>query len=269
MISMKKFTLSIIATFLLISVAGAQVLSDLSTNEIQSVDLSGKYVGKRYQYAPNKKTIMQTFEYEFELKQSGDIITGVSTIIKANGEYADIKLRGLIIGDKLHFEEYEIVNQDKDPNMVWCFKSGALNIKKDGESLKLVGATDSYIPGYFIPCTGGTTDLTKVDNSNNYKMDINPGLAGVDMSINLGVSPNPFVDRAKINYILSSSATVTLEVYDITGKKVATLENNASKNAGNYNVDFSAKNAGLAAGVLIAKLAVNGKVYSSQMVQMK
>ena len=85
----------------------------------------------------------------------------------------------------------------------------------------------------------------------------------------MNVFPNPFVESTQINYTLAANSTVTLEVFDITGRKITTLENNTAKNAGTYSVDFSAKAAGLAAGVLIAKLTVNGKVYSSEMVQMK
>ena len=267
---MKRTILTIITVFALITAVSAQAtLSELSTSELKSIDLSGKYVGKRHQYTPDHTAIMQSFEYEFNIKQSGDLISGTSTIIKADGEYADIKLRGMIVGDKLYFEEYQIVNQDKDPSMVWCYKSGALNIKKDGDNLKLVGATNSYMAEYYIPCTGGVTDLTKVDNSNNFKKDEAGATATQDASINMGVSPNPFLDATKINYSIPNNANVTLEVYDITGKKVTTLENNIAKNAGQYDVDFSAKSYGLAAGVLIAKLTVNGKIYSSEMVQMK
>lgn len=268
---MKRFTLTIVAFLAMTAAVSAQSLSELTASEIKSVDLSGKYVGKRHQFNQDHKTIMQSFEYEFNLVQNGDIISGTSTIIKANGEYADIKLRGMVVGNKLYFEEYEIINQDKNKDMVWCFKSGALNIRKDGDALKLMGNTDSYMADYYIPCTGGTTDLVKVDNSNNFKKDENavPAGSALDASIKMDVFPNPFVDGTKISYTISDNANVTLEVYDIQGRKVAVLENNAARNAGAYSVDFSAKSNGLSAGVLIAKLSVNGKVFSSEMVQMK
>jgi hypothetical protein len=265
---MKKFTLTIIAAFVIITGVNAQALTNLTPNELNTLDLSGKYTGQRHQFSPDKKTIIQSFVYEFDLTQTGDKISGVSTIIKDNGEYADIKLRGMIVRDKLYFEEYQTITEDKDPTMVWCYKTGALTIQKDGDNLKLTGNTDSYIPEYYIPCTGGTTDLTKIDNTNNFKKD-NTGdvAASIDAAIDLGVSPNPFAGATKISYSISNSANVTLEVYDIQGQKVSTLENNTAKIAGAYNVDFIAT--GVAAGVLIAKLTVNGKVYSSEMVQMK
>lgn len=283
---MKQFTLTLLVLFVLTGAASAQTqakqqyakvaanmanLAKLSPTELNTIDLSGKFSGQRHQFTADKKSILQSFEYEFNIVQTGNLISGTSTIIKENGEYGDMKLRGMIVGDKLYFEEYEIVNQDKDPNMVWCFKSGALSIRKNSDNmLKLTGATESFMSDSYLPCTGGTTNLSKVDNSNNFKIDETAASTAATEAVNdMNVFPNPFVEATKINYTLAANSTVTLEVYDISGRKVTTLENNTAKNAGTYSVDFSAKNAGLAAGVFIAKLTVNGKVYSSEMVQMK
>ncbi|MCW3124797.1 MAG: hypothetical protein JWO03_455 [Bacteroidetes bacterium] len=268
---MKKLTLTIASVLFIISASTAGVISDLSSNELKSTDLSGKYVGKRHQFNADKKTIMQTFEYEFELKQEGNTITGVSTIIKENGDYADIKLRGTVVGDKLYFEEYEIANQSKDANMVWCYKSGALSIKKDGDRLKLTGATNSYMADYYIPCTGGMTDLTKVESSPNLDPNVTIGTNGgvLNGENTLTVYPNPFVENTQISYTLSADAKVSTEVYDITGRRVAILETETAQTAGRHAINFNAKNYGLAAGVLIAKVSIDGKIYSSEMVQMK
>lgn len=251
--------------------AAIQKLTKLTPAELNTIDLSGKYTGKRHQFTSDKKSILQSFEYELNIVQTGNLISGTSTIIKENGDYGDIKLRGMIVGDKFYFEEYEILNQNKDPNFIWCFKSGALSIRKNSDNmLKLVGATESFMSDSYLPCTGGTSDLTKVDNSNNFKIDEAAASATTAEEVNnMNVFPNPFVESTQINYTLTANSTVTLEVFDISGRKITTLENNTAKNAGAYSVDFSAKAAGLAAGVLIAKLTVNGKVYSSEMVQMK
>ena len=284
---MRKFTLPTLVLLIMIIATGVpaqtespalqavngaiQKLTKLTPAELNTIDLSGKYTGKRHQFTSDKKSILQSFEYELNIVQTGNLISGTSTIIKENGEYGDIKLRGMIVGDKFYFEEYEILNQDKDPNFIWCFKSGALSIRKNSDNmLKLVGATESFMSDSYLPCTGGTSDLTKVDNSNNFKIDEAAASATTAEEVNnMNVFPNPFVESTQINYTLAANSTVTLEVFDITGRKITTLENNTAKNAGTYSVDFSAKAAGLAAGVLIAKLTVNGKVYSSEMVQMK
>ena len=267
---MKRLTLTFAAIILFFSAAMAGTISELSASELKTVDLSGKYVGKRHQFNTDRATIMRSFEYEFELKQSGNIITGVSTIIKENGDYADIKLRGVVVGDKLYFEEYEIMNQAKDPGFVWCFKSGALNIKKDGDRVKLMGKTDSYMAEYYLPCTGGITDLTKVESSSNLNTkELIVSGSEIGSGNSLTVYPNPFVAQTQIIYTIANDAKVSTEVYDITGRRVAVLENETTKAAGRYTVDFNAANYGLAAGVLIAKVSVDGKILSSEMVQMK
>lgn len=270
--AMKKTALTLATVFVVLTITFAQSLTELSPGQLQALDLSGKYVGKRNQFSPDRKSIMQTFEYQFDLQQNDHIISGTSTIIKSNGDYADMKIRGLLVGNKLYFEEYEILNQFKDPNMVWCYKSGSLNIQLSGDQLKLSGVTNSYMADWYIPCTGGTTDLTKVDNSTNFKSDL--GTTGEQAvatisNIEMAVSPNPYVESTKIMYSLPENSSISLEVFDLSGRKVAVLESNKSKNSGAYSVDFSGKSYGLSAGVFIAKLTVNGQVYSSEMVQMK
>jgi len=66
--------------------------------------------------------------------------------------------------------------------------------------------------------------------------------------------PNPFNPTTKINYTIPVDSKVTLEIYDITGQKVATLFNGDIK-AGYYNFDFAAGN--LASGVYIYRLSAS------------
>jgi hypothetical protein len=51
--------------------------------------------------------------------------------------------------------------------------------------------------------------------------------------------PNPFNPRTKITYSIKEEGLVTLKVYDVLGKEVATLVNE-NKPAGNYEVEFNA-----------------------------
>ncbi len=67
--------------------------------------------------------------------------------------------------------------------------------------------------------------------------------------------PNPFNPTTKINFALPKSGLVSMKVYDILGKEVATLVNEV-KNAGNYTVDFNASS--LTSGVYFYKVSVNG-----------
>jgi len=52
--------------------------------------------------------------------------------------------------------------------------------------------------------------------------------------------PNPFNPSTTINYSIGEKGLVTLKVYDILGKEVATLINE-NQEAGNYSIQFSAK----------------------------
>ena len=66
--------------------------------------------------------------------------------------------------------------------------------------------------------------------------------------------PNPFNPTTKIEYSIPKSSLITLKVYDILGKEVATLVNE-EKPAGNYSIQFIAEN--LSSGIYFYKLSVS------------
>lgn len=78
--------------------------------------------------------------------------------------------------------------------------------------------------------------------------------------------PNPFNPSTQIGYTISESSHVTLRVYDLLGRQVATLvdENRA---AGSYKVTFNA--AGLSSGVYIYRLESAGQVLTNRMTLLK
>lgn len=67
--------------------------------------------------------------------------------------------------------------------------------------------------------------------------------------------PNPFNPTTMIGYELPFDANVTVKVYDITGKEVASLVS-AYKTAGNHSINFNASN--LSSGVYFYKLNASG-----------
>lgn len=66
--------------------------------------------------------------------------------------------------------------------------------------------------------------------------------------------PNPFNPSTVINFSLPQSGFVTIKVYDLVGREVATPANGYQE-AGSYAVDFDAT--GLSAGMYLYKLQVN------------
>ncbi|HSW55579.1 MAG TPA: T9SS type A sorting domain-containing protein, partial [Ignavibacteriaceae bacterium] len=68
--------------------------------------------------------------------------------------------------------------------------------------------------------------------------------------------PNPFNPSTTIQFSLPKSGDVTLKVYDILGREVATLLNE-TKNAGSYEVDFNASQ--LSSGIYFYQLSVGNE----------
>ncbi len=79
--------------------------------------------------------------------------------------------------------------------------------------------------------------------------------------------PNPFNPQTAIDFSLLALSNVTLKVYDILGREVATLINNEKKDAGKYSVQFDATN--LPSGIYIYKLTAGSFIEMKKMVLMK
>jgi hypothetical protein len=78
--------------------------------------------------------------------------------------------------------------------------------------------------------------------------------------------PNPFNPTTNINYSINESGAVTLKVYDMTGREVATLVNERMS-AGSHQVQFDASN--LSSGVYIYSLQANGVRLTNKMTLIK
>ena len=69
--------------------------------------------------------------------------------------------------------------------------------------------------------------------------------------IELNVYPNPFNQRCKLSYLLHSAVKVQITVYDLTGRKIAIIED-GWKSAGFHSFTFNAD--GLSSGVYFTRL---------------
>lgn len=78
----------------------------------------------------------------------------------------------------------------------------------------------------------------------------------------VGNRPNPFAGTTRIEYVLGAAADVSLTVFDVTGRAVATLVSDRQP-AGAYDVPFSAGD--LAGGVYLYRLQVDGEVQTGRM----
>ena len=73
--------------------------------------------------------------------------------------------------------------------------------------------------------------------------------------------PNPFNPSTTIKFALPKAANVSIDVFNILGRRVASLVNQR-KNAGNHTTQFQASN--LSSGVYFYTLRIDGKVLKSQ-----
>ena len=78
--------------------------------------------------------------------------------------------------------------------------------------------------------------------------------------------PNPFNPTTNIQYTVREMGNVELKVFSVDGREVATLVSGVQE-AGSYTVDFDAS--GLASGMYMYKMTVNGFTATQKMVLMK
>jgi len=80
--------------------------------------------------------------------------------------------------------------------------------------------------------------------------------------------PNPFNPETRIGYRLPVASDVKLELYDMLGRKLATLVN-ARQEAGAYLIAFNAQTLNLASGMYFYRLQAGNFVETKKMMLMK
>jgi len=106
-----------------------------------------------------------------------------------------------------------------------------------------------------------------------YKIDLAQvvGISNGEENIGTGFSlgqnyPNPFNPSTVINYTLKAASNVSLKIFDLLGKEVATLVNKR-QSAGNYNVKFDGSK--LSGGVYFYSIKVNEFQETKRMLMLK
>jgi len=75
--------------------------------------------------------------------------------------------------------------------------------------------------------------------------------------------PNPFSQSTTIKYSVSGDAFVELNVVDLLGNKIASLENNR-KSSGNYSIQWNSEN--VSSGMYLLQMKVNEKITTKKIV---
>lgn len=114
-------------------------------------------------------------------------------------------------------------------------------------------STKSYAGFWYAYIESITTDVEdQLSVPTDYKLEQN--------------YPNPFNPGTVIRFAVPERTMVTLKVYDIIGREIATLINE-ERDRGWYNQSFDASK--LASGIYIYRLSAGAKVFSKKMMLIK
>jgi hypothetical protein len=148
--------------------------------------------------------------------------------------------------------------------------------------VQLLANTDYY---YYLTSVGGyqsggpATPPGRLESNRFYTQTYNPVQVDIGTSVESGNNkvykyalsqnyPNPFNPSTLISYELPLTGLVTLKVYDLLGREVATLVNE-EKPAGSYNAQFTMNNVQLSSGIYFYKLQAGEFVETKKMILLK
>lgn len=198
--------------------------------------------------------------YIYDLKQDGLNITGKSFIYNDNGYYAEVLVHGVIVDDKLYFEEYNTQDQVNPENKDWCYESGKLSISVQDGKISLKGETKSFSKKYGFFCSKGYINLEKlIPLANSNDIDENSALPSVT---DVKISPNPTENIAQVAFVLNESHLAIIEVYNLEGELILSLLNRTlSSGSYSFEIDLSFEEEGM----YIVELIVDKKIFSTEL----
>lgn len=105
------------------------------------------------------------------------------------------------------------------------------------------------------------------DDENPPESKRNAGILNGDIITKYSVAnyPNPFNPTTVINYQVPETGYITLKVYDVMGKEIATLVEGV-KAKGDHNINFSMDQYHLASGIYFCRLSAGKNVVTTKMI---
>ena len=141
------------------------------------------------------------------------------------------------------------------------------NLPVGGDNRISSFAVNSKTGMVFVSCDGPSINRTVYRLKVTSKEDIEFFISDKSPTLILENYPNPFNLTTSIQYHLGENALITLKVYDVMGREIATLINNKMQQKGSYSSTFNGS--GLPSGIYFYTLFVNGRPYTQKMILMK
>lgn len=159
----------------------------------------------------------------------------------------------------------QVISED-DHTISEAIAFGADMITSSGSAISTAHSALDYINNNMIVPPGWIPDGYE---SVIYGNEANPALSASGLpvtSVLMANYPNPFNPETTIRFTLSQATEVRLDVYDASGRLVATLLNRYTE-AGNHQVTFNGS--GLASGIYLARIQAGDLSQSLKMLLVK
>ena len=152
-----------------------------------------------------------------------------------------------------------------------------VNASKAKRELEGVQSTTTPLENTSLPSIASivSQNKSKVASSTRFILKIKPSqpvsseiTPNIPQEIELEQNyPNPFNPSTTIAFGVPATSKVRLEVFDLLGRKVATLINDESMTAGRYNIQFDARH--LASGVYIYRFQSGNTIITKKLTLIK
>lgn len=110
-------------------------------------------------------------------------------------------------------------------------------------------------------------NLPVITNQTHNMIDISLGIKEIENSGSIiSVYPNPVADNLTIEYSLSSSTNVVINVYDMLGSKIKEIAND-KESAGQHSIQWNASIA--QQGIYLLQVIVDNKIINQKITVMK
>lgn len=209
------------------------------------------------------------------ISEDGNVLYAVWTGPEMTGSEIDTAVGGLMWSDLYHAWSFNGGNTwtyggvlAGEKNVSENFGHAAQHLRKEGTDYvaDIVYLKDLSAGGFVFsegtatlnPIMYKTFKLTPTDVN-----DVNPLVNSFSLEQNY---PNPFNPATTIKYTIPEKDFVTIKIYDVLGKEVASLVNTI-KDAGSYEIQFNAKN--LSSGMYLYSIQAGKYNATKKMILMK
>jgi endoglucanase len=200
-------------------------------------------------------------EHLLGLMKTKFVDKGIPVIL---GEYGAVKRtltgnsdQALHIASRLHFYNYFVKSAVAKGMIPFNWDTGPYGNNTMGIFDRNTGAVVDT--GQLKAIMKGAGKITSVNEETNLNIQNEFRLAQN--------YPNPFNPETTISYSLAEAGRITLEVFDLLGRKEAAIINNEAQSSGYHQVTFNAEN--LPSGVYIYELKAGNHIYTKKMLLLK